>query len=96
MNKLNLKNINLQAPYTVHEREDKQHEFYFWSDFGIVYDINFTPNDSIIPSGAIEVGINNRASCSGHRGVRRNSRYPIWPARETTLKLLGKVYRVCV
>ncbi len=26
MNKLNLKNINLQAPYTVHEREDKQHE----------------------------------------------------------------------
>ena len=29
MNKLNLKNINLQAPYTVHEREDKQHEFYF-------------------------------------------------------------------
>lgn len=60
MNKLNLKNINLQAPYTVHEREDKQHEFYFWSDFGIVYDINFTPNDSIIPSGAIEVGINNR------------------------------------
>ena len=53
MNKLNLKNINLQAPYTVHEREDKQHEFYFWSDFGIVYDINFTPNDSIIPSGAL-------------------------------------------
>ena len=31
MNKLNLKNINLQAPYTVHEREDKQHEFYFWT-----------------------------------------------------------------
>ena len=28
MNKLNLKNINLQAPYTVHEREDKQHEFW--------------------------------------------------------------------
>ena len=28
MNKLNLKNINLQAPYTVHEREDKQHEFF--------------------------------------------------------------------
>ena len=60
MNKLNLKNINLQAPYIVYEREDKQHEFYFWSDFGIVYDINFVPNDSIIPSGAIEVGINNR------------------------------------
>ena len=60
MNKLNLKNINLNAPYLVHEREDKQHEFYFWSDFGIVYDISFMPNDSIIPSGAIEVGINNR------------------------------------
>ena len=60
MNKLNLKNINRQAPYTVHEREEKQHEFYFWSDFGIVYDISFAPNDSIIPSGAIEIGINNR------------------------------------
>lgn len=60
MNTLNLENINLKAPYTVLEREDKQHEFYFWSDFGIVYDISFTPNDSIVPSGAIEVGINNR------------------------------------
>ena len=46
MNTLNLENINLKAPYTVLEREDKQHEFYFWSDFGIVYDISFTPNDS--------------------------------------------------
>ncbi len=44
----------------MHEREDKQHEFYFWSDYGIEYDISFVPNDSIIPSGAIEIGINNR------------------------------------
>ena len=30
MKQLNLKNINSRTPYYVHEREDKQHEFYFW------------------------------------------------------------------
>lgn len=60
MNKLNLNNINLHAPYEVHEREDRQHEFYFWSDYGIEFDISFVPNNSIIPSGAYEIGINNR------------------------------------
>lgn len=60
MNKLNLKNINLQAPYEVREREDRLHEFYFWSDYGIEYDISFVPNYSIVLSGAYELGINNR------------------------------------
>ncbi len=32
MKQLNLKNINSRTPYYVHEREDKQHEFYFWDD----------------------------------------------------------------
>lgn len=67
MNKLNLKNINLNSPYVVYEREDKQHEFYFWSDNGVEYDIGFAPNNSIIPSGAIEVGINNREHKASHR-----------------------------
>ena len=60
MNKLNLKNINLHAPYEVRERDDVKHEFYFWSEYGIEYDISFVPNHSIIPSGAYEIGINNR------------------------------------
>jgi hypothetical protein len=79
MNKLNLKNINLKAPYTVLERENKQHEFYFWSDFGIVYDISFVPNDSIIPSGAIEVGINNHLAETGDGKQQfRNRLFVIW------------------
>ncbi len=79
MNKLNLKNINLKAPYTVLEREDKQHEFYFWSDFGIVYDISFVPNDSIIPSGAIEVGINTHLAETGDgKQQYRNRLFVIW------------------
>lgn len=60
MNKLNLENINRKAPYFVRERENKLNEFYFWSDFGIVYDINFSPNYSVVPSGTCEIGINNR------------------------------------
>jgi hypothetical protein len=73
MNKLNLEHINRSAPYFVREREDRNCEFYFWSDYGIEYSINFTPNHSVIPSGAYELGINNRghkASPSDHRFLR--------------------------
>lgn len=71
MNKLNLENINKKAPYVVHERENKLNEFYFWSDFGIVYDINFSPNYSVVPSGTCEIGINNR----GHQTSPRDPKF---------------------
>lgn len=60
MNTLRLKNINLQAPYRVLQDPEKHNNFYFVSDSGIRFDIDFTVNDSIIPSGAYEFGITNR------------------------------------
>lgn len=71
MKQLNLKNINHNAPYEVHKREDRQHEFYFWSDFGIEYNVSFVPNDSIVISGAYEIGINNR----GNQGAPRDPQF---------------------
>ena len=71
MKKLNLVNINKKAPYVVHERENKLNEFYFWSDFGIVYDIYFSPNYSVVPSGTCEIGINNR----GHQNSPRDPNF---------------------
>ena len=53
------------------EREDKLHEFYFWSEHGIEYDISFVPNYSIVPSGAYEIGINNR----GHQVSPRDPKF---------------------
>ena len=34
--------------------------FYFVSDSGARFDIDFTPNESVIPSGAYEFGITNK------------------------------------
>ena len=60
MNTLRLENINLQAPYKVLQDPEKHNNFYFVSDSGIRFDIDFTVNESIIPSGAYEFGITNR------------------------------------
>ena len=60
MNTLRLGNINLHAPYKVLQDPDKHNNFYFVSDNGPRFDIDFTVNESIIPSGAYEFGITNR------------------------------------
>ena len=60
MNTLRLKNINLHAPYRVMQDPEKSNNFYFMSDSGARFDIDFTINDSVIPSGAYEFGITNR------------------------------------
>ena len=39
---------------------EKHNNFYFVSDSGTRFDVDFTNNDSIIPSGAYEFGITNR------------------------------------
>lgn len=38
----------------------RQNNFYFVSDSGVRFDIDFTINEAIIPSGAYEFGITNR------------------------------------
>ena len=60
MNTLRLENINLHAPYRVLQDPERHNNFYFVSDSGARFDIDFTINESIIPSGAYEFGITNR------------------------------------
>ena len=60
MNTLRLENINLHAPYKVLQDPARQNNFYFVSASGTRFDIDFTINESIIPSGAYEFGITNR------------------------------------
>ena len=60
MKELRLKIINLHAPYMVMQDPEKHNNFYFVSDSGTRFDVDFTNNDSIIPSGAYEFGITNR------------------------------------
>jgi len=52
MNTLRLENINLHAPYRVMQDPERHNNFYFVSDSGARFDIDFAENDSIIPSGA--------------------------------------------
>ena len=71
MNTLRLGNINLHAPYKVLQDPDKHNNFYFVSDNGTRFDIDFTVNESIIPSGAYEFGIPQITTyyICHHRGI---------------------------
>lgn len=60
MKKLRLVNINLHAPYKVMQDPERDNNFYFVSDSGSRFDIDFTANESVIPSGAYEFGITNK------------------------------------
>ena len=57
---LRLNNINLHAPYKVMQDPEKEFNFYFVSDTGTRFDIDFVFNDSIVPSGSYELGITNK------------------------------------
>ena len=60
MNKLRLVSINLHAPYKVMQDPERDNNFYFVSESGARFDIDFTANESVIPSGAYEFGITNK------------------------------------
>ena len=60
MNALRLEKINGQAPYKVIQDPERLYNFYLISESGGRFDIDFTFNDAIIPSGAYEIGIANR------------------------------------
>ena len=59
MNALRLENINLHSPYRVWQTQEDSH-YYFQTDHGIQYDIVFSPDTSIINSGAYTIDIVNR------------------------------------
>lgn len=75
MNTLRLEIINLHAPYKVLQDPERHNNFYFVSDSGARFDIDFTENESIIPSGAYEFGITNR----------RHERSPLDPKLRLTI-----------
>ena len=75
MNTLRLENINLHAPYRVLQDPERHNNFYFVSDSGARFDIDFTINESVIPSGAYEFGITNR----------RHERSPLDPKLRLTI-----------
>lgn len=59
MNTLRLENINLHSPYRVWQTQEDSH-YYFQTETGIQYDIVFSPDTSIINSGAYTIDIINR------------------------------------
>ena len=75
MNSLRLENINLHAPYRVLQDPERLNNFYFVSDSGARFDIDFTINESIIPCRAYEFGITNR----------RHERSPLDPKLRLTI-----------
>ena len=51
MNTLRLETINLHAPYTVKQREDKPQHYYFRTDYGVEYESVWKKNS---PSFQVE------------------------------------------
>lgn len=60
MNTLNLKDINVQAPYKVTSEDQFPYLFYFYTDFGVEYEISIKANDTFVPSGAFALDIRNK------------------------------------
>ena len=54
---LNIENINRQSPYFVTCEADSV--YYFYTDFGVGYNIVIKPNDIFFPSGAFVLDIIN-------------------------------------
>ena len=82
---LRLNNINLHAPYKVMQDPEKEFNFYFVSDTGTRFDIDFVFNDSIVPSGSYELGITNK----------KNRQSPLDPKlRLTILAIIEEFFEV--
>lgn len=57
MKRLNLENINNQAPYKVIQMEGYPHLFYFHTDYDVDYEISIKANDTFISSGSYALDI---------------------------------------
>ena len=69
MNTLRLENINLHSPYRVWQTKNDSH-YYFQTDSDIQYDIVFSPDASIINSGAYSIDIINRQHVTSHVDIK--------------------------
>ena len=59
MNTLRLNIINLHAPYRVWQKAGKPDHYYFVSDSGVEFNIDFKLDYAFVPSGAFEFSITN-------------------------------------
>ena len=59
MNTLRLNIINLHAPYRVWQKSGKPEHYYFVSDSGVEFNIDFKLDYAFVPSGAFEFSITN-------------------------------------
>ena len=59
MNTLRLNIINLHAPYRVWQKSGKPDHYYFVSDSGVEFNIDFKLDYAFVPSGAFEFSITN-------------------------------------
>ena len=59
MNTLRLNIINLHAPYRVWQKPSKPDHYYFVSDSGVEFNIDFKLDYAFVPSGAFEFSITN-------------------------------------
>lgn len=60
MNALNLDSINKKAPYRVTTDAEYSYLFYFYTDFGVEYEICIKANDIFVPSSAFALDIRNK------------------------------------
>lgn len=60
MNALSLERINEHAPYKVTTDTEAPYLFYFYTDFGVEYEICIKANDIFVPSGAFALDIRNK------------------------------------
>ena len=61
MNTLDIGRINVCAPYKVTVDSDYPHFFYFYTDYGIEYEICIKANDTFVPSGSYALDIHNKS-----------------------------------
>lgn len=59
MNQLRLNVVNLHAPYRVWQKSGKPNHYYFVTDTGVEFNIDFTLDYAFVPRGAFEFSITN-------------------------------------
>lgn len=62
MNTLYLENVNRQAPYRVTTDINYPYLYYFYTDYGLEYEISIKANDTFVPSGAYTLDIRNKSN----------------------------------
>ena len=72
MNTLRLENINLHAPYRVMQDPERHNNFYFVSDSGARFDIDFAEN-LVSPTVGMSVHLSTRSCDSPSLRLLRNS-----------------------